>query len=61
MSEQKKRKPKPVSVTFNPHNSEIIVLCDDASLWAREFVRQEIQGRTVDSWKWVPFDEFDPE
>lgn len=60
--EKKPKRPRPIGVTFNPHNSQLIVLCEDGQLWAR--VLDDLAPKTgqfVAVWKWEKLDEFKPE
>lgn len=46
-------RPKPIGITFNPHNSQLIVLCDDGSIWFRMLISS--------LYKWIKQDEFPAE
>lgn len=51
------RKPKPISIAYDAHNMQMMILCDDGTLWRRYSRRDPEMGEIT--WKWEKIEELD--
>lgn len=55
----KPQKLKPISVTYDTTHNQLVILCDDGSLWRRSlYIDPNSTGAKIE---WVTLGEFDPE
>jgi hypothetical protein len=46
------KEPRAISVTYDSHNNQLVILCDDGSLWQRVYSH-------TGGWEWLKVTQFD--